>query len=623
MNVDVNNSKAPKSSKKKKLNEERVDEQANEDQENQSAHEHTDMDITENEKEPNGTDEGTSQLVLTEEEKELLKNLDLEYLKLQPGGNQSMRKINICSVCEMAVSPSTLLECQGTCQQSFHFDCVGLLALPTEPFKCDECKNGLHVCFLCKEPQLSDENQEQTVSTLRKCVSNSCGKYFHEQCAKSNPLFRPVSNVQNKYSFLCSHHTCRTCWAKNKSECNEGKSVNSLQAFKGRFVRCIRCPTAYHTSDFCVAAGSMMLTNNNIICPDHFRPLRNQTQHNRVNVSWCFVCCDKGNLIGCNQCPASYHLNCLENPPHLVAQPDENKIDSQPHSPSSTTSSHNTSNSANSNRIKSVNSANWTCEDCLDGKRPLYGQIVWAKVGGYRWWPAQVCLPRLLPENILKRAHQVGEFAVRFFGSNDYFWLTIRRCYGFVDGDDIMGSVNNRKSLDVMYKKGIEEAKVAFKEIEILKAERLTKTTGREAMKNAKGNFHFIKTNKPYGNATIYKVPLADLPRCDCDPKSANPCGTDDCMNRVLKYECHPSICPAGQRCQNQRFVKKQYPKQEPIFTGERGWGLRNLVDIKKGDFVNEYVGELIDNQELKRRLDHAHQNSVHNFYFLTIDKDR
>jgi len=614
-----------KRNKKKKPNEDRVDEQPSEDQESQIEPDHTDMDITESEKEQNELEESTSQLVLTEEEKEILENLELEYLKLQPSGNQSTRKVNICSVCEMTGSPSTLLECQGTCQQSFHFDCVGLLAnMSTELFKCDECKNGSHICFLCKEPQQSDENQEQTASTLRKCVSNSCGKYFHEQCAKTNPFFRTVSTAQNKYSFLCSHHTCRTCWAKNKSDCNEGSNGNSLQAFKGRFVRCIRCPTAYHTSDFCVAAGSMVLTNNNIICPEHFRPVRNNTQHNRVNVTWCFVCCEKENLIGCNQCPASYHLSCLENPPHLNAQADEqSKIDSQPHSPSSTTSSHNTSNSVNSNLMKSAISANWTCEDCLYGKRPLYGQIVWAKVGGYRWWPAQVCLPRLLPEKILKRAHQVGEFAVRFFGSNDYFWLTIRRCYGFADGDDIHGSVNNRKSLDVMYKRGIEEAKVAFKHIEIVKAERLTKTTGRNAMKNAKCNFHFIKTNKPYGNATIYKVPLAELPRCDCDPKSANPCGTDDCMNRVLKYECHPSICPAGQRCQNQRFVKKQYPKQEPVFTGERGWGLRNLVDIKKGDFVNEYVGELIDNEELKRRLDHAHQNNEHNFYFLTIDKDR
>jgi len=131
------------------LNEDRVDEQPSEDQEDQSASDPTDVDMKEeSEKEQNEMEESTSELVLTEEEKEILKNLDLEYLKLQPGGNQSMRKMNICSVCEMTGSSSTLLECQGTCQQSFHFDCVGMLALPTEAFKCEECKNGSHVCFL-------------------------------------------------------------------------------------------------------------------------------------------------------------------------------------------------------------------------------------------------------------------------------------------------------------------------------------------------------------------------------------------------------------------------------------------------------------------------------------------
>ena len=58
---------------------------------------------------------------------------------------------------------------------------------------------------------------------------------------------------------------------------------------------------------------------------------------------------------------------------------------------------------------------------------------------------------------------------------------------------------------------------------------------------------------------------------------------------------------------------------------GGRGWGLRtgpNAI-IKKGDFVNEYVGELIDLEECKRRLKYAKENDITSFYFLTIDKDR
>ena len=85
----------------------------------------------------------------------------------------------------------------------------------------------------------------------------------------------------------------------------------------------------------------------------------------------------------------------------------------------------------------------------------------------------------------------------------------------------------------------------------------------------------------------------------------------------------HPTLCPAGERCQNQRFVKRIYPKQVPFNTGSRGTGLKTLVDIKKGDFVNEYVGEIIDENECKRRIELAHKNDCRNFYFLTIDKER
>lgn len=41
------------------------------------------------------------------------------------------------------------------------------------------------------------------------------------------------------------------------------------------------------------------------------------------------------------------------------------------------------------------------------------------------------------------------------------------------------------------------------------------------------------------------------------------------------------------------------------------------------GDFVIEYVGEIINEDEYKKRLNQMHANNEENFYFLTIDKDR
>lgn len=40
-----------------------------------------------------------------------------------------------------------------------------------------------------------------------------------------------------------------------------------------------------------------------------------------------------------------------------------------------------------------------------------------------------------------------------------------------------------------------------------------------------------------------------------------------------------------------------------------------------QGEFVNEYVGELIDEEECMARIRHAHENDIRHFYMLTIDK--
>ena len=560
---------------------------------------------------------------------------DLEYTKLQLG-NQSSRREILCSMCEL---PGYLLECQGPCQSSFHLDCLGLFAEPQGGnFKCPECVSSLHTCFLCKK-------RAQTTSDTKKCSSSVCGKYFHDECAKSNELFRIETNSSgnNRISFTCPSHTCLTCWS-DAALSHGAKETLSIQASKGRFVRCTRCPTSYHIGDHCLAAGSVVLNNSSIVCPKHFQPIKNQSHHNRVNVSWCFVCCKTNDLIGCNKCPAAYHTACLnkdqntsdlpttsnENDSSLISSTSNNKKSepispngmsndaashsSPSHSPGSTHSSSSTMTSVKSVQIAS----NWTCEDCLHGHRPLYGDIVWAKVGMYRWWPAQICVPRSLPDLIRNRQHQVGEFAVKFFGTNDYYWVNIGRCFAFAEGDEGHKSSRSQKTLEVAFNKSVKQAKIAFKEVERLKASRFAKNTTN------KFNFTFIKTNKPYGNVVINRIPLSELPKCECDIKCATPCSSDsDCLNRMLKYECHPAICPAGERCQNQRFVKRLYPKQEQFFTGSRGWGLRALVDLKKGDFVNEYVGEIIDDEECKRRLEDAHENSNFNFYFMTIQKNR
>ncbi|OXB75074.1 UNVERIFIED_CONTAM: hypothetical protein H355_015435 [Colinus virginianus] len=170
--------------------------------------------------------------------------------------------------------------------------------------------------------------------------------------------------------------------------------------------------------------------------------------------------------------------------------------------------------------------------------------------------------------------------------------------------------------------KALEEAAKRFQE---LKAQRESKEA-LEIERNSRKPppYKHIKSNKVIGKVQIQVADLSEIPRCNCKPSDENPCGLEsECLNRMLQYECHPQVCPAGERCQNQCFTKRLYPDAEIIKTDRRGWGLRTKRNIKKGEFVNEYVGELIDEEECRLRIKRAHENSVTNFYMLTVTKDR
>ncbi|XP_037354987.1 histone-lysine N-methyltransferase, H3 lysine-36 specific isoform X2 [Talpa occidentalis] len=475
-------------------------------------------------------------------------------LQGERGGGAALKE-NVCQNCEKL---GELLLCEAQCCGAFHLECLGLTEMPRGKFICNECRTGIHTCFVCKQ---SGEN-------VKRCLLPLCGKFYHEECVQKYP----PTVMQNK-GFRCSLHICITCHAANPA---------SVSASKGRLMRCVRCPVAYHANDFCLAAGSKILASNSIICPNHFTPRRGCRNHEHVNVSWCFVCSEGGSLLCCDSCPAAFHRECLN-------------ID--------------------------IPEGNWYCNDCKAGKKPHYREIVWVKVGRYRWWPAEICHPRAVPSNIDKMRHDVGEFPVLFFGSNDYLWTHQARVFPYMEGDvsskDKMG-----KGVDGTYKKALQEAAARFEELKAQKELRQL----QEDRKNDKKPppYKHIKVNRPIGRVQIFTADLSEIPRCNCKATDENPCGIDsECINRMLLYECHPTVCPAGGRCQNQCFSKRQYPEVEIFRTLQRGWGLRTKTDIKKGEFVNEYVGELIDEEECRARIRYAQEHDITNFYMLTLDKDR
>ncbi|XP_026043027.1 histone-lysine N-methyltransferase NSD3 isoform X4 [Astatotilapia calliptera] len=469
--------------------------------------------------------------------------------------SSTSKRDTVCQICE--VYGDGLMVCEGDCNKQFHMECLGLSSPPEGRFSCTECRTGNHPCFSCKTVGME----------VTRCSVSGCGCYYHEDCVRK----LPGTTSSPGGGFSCPQHSCSTCCLERDPQ----------RASKGRLIRCIRCPLAYHTSDSCVAAGSVILTHHIMICSNHGSAKKNGLLTSPVNVGWCFLCARGGKLLCCDSCPASFHPECLE-----MEMPE----------------------------------GSWSCSDCRAGKKPHYKQIVWVKLGNYRWWPAEICNPRLVPSNIQSLRHDIGDFPVFFFGSHDYYWINQGRVFPYVENDKnfVTGQININKT----FKKALEEAARRFQE---LKAQR----ESREALKQDRNSrkpppYKFIKSNKPVGKVQVHVADLSEIQRCNCKPADEHPCSLESqCLNRMLQYECHPQVCPAGDSCENQCFSKRLYAETEVIKTEGCGWGLRTNQALKKGDFVAEYVGEVIDSEECQQRIKRAHENHVTNFYMLTLTKDR
>ncbi|XP_023951571.2 putative histone-lysine N-methyltransferase 1 [Bicyclus anynana] len=447
-------------------------------------------------------------------------------------------------------------------------------------FKCDNCqKYETPVCFVCK----SAVSPKDKADHRQRCQVAHCQKYYHLECLNHWPqtqfnageLSRQSNSKQLVEALTCPRHVCHTCVCDDPRGCKTRFSGDKL-------ARCVRCPATYHTFTKCLPAGSQILTASHIICPRHYEH-RPGTQPRHVNTGWCFICALGGTLICCEYCPTSFHAECLNiDPPE----------------------------------------GGYMCEDCETGRLPLYGEMVWVKLGHYRWWPGIILHPCEIPWNILSVKHSQGEFVVRFFGQYDYYWVNRGRVFPFQEGDS--GRISSQKSkIDAAFTMAMEHAQRAC---EVLKT---ASPNVEESMDIASSLLppHYVKlkVNKPCGSLCGKKIDIEEssLTQCECDPNEVDPCGPyTQCLNRMLLTECGPT-CRAGDRCNNRAFEKRLYPNMTPYRTPHRGWGLKALEDIKAGQFVIEYVGELIDEQEFRRRMRRKQEVRDENFYYLTLDKER
>ncbi|CAG9828925.1 unnamed protein product [Diabrotica balteata] len=449
------------------------------------------------------------------------------------------------------------------------------IVLDSKTFKCGFCVEDIDpYCFICNE-MISKKGGLMR----QKCSLHPCPRFYHPDCLKLWPQtqWSLIQTTKNRFSqeeqdsFVCPQHVCHTCAS------DDPRAAISRCPWD-KIVKCLCCPASYHSTNFCIPAGTAIVSTTQIVCPRH----RYRTKPYTINTTWCLLCNEGGNLICCETCPTSVHPECM-----TVNLTDDDRF---------------------------------ICEDCESGRLPLYDEVVWVKLGNYKWWPSLIIFPNEIPPKVQSTKHHPGEFVVKFFGTYDYYWMNRGRAFLFQEGDTIDNGINTKKKFQAAFTRAVEEAVVAHqmkKQFKILQA-------AETAVSMKPPPYIKIKVSKPVGNVRLTELDLSNTTACECDPHQVNPCGPDsNCLNRLLLTECHPEVCPAGKHCKNQSFEKREYPTLVPYRTETRGWGLKTLEPIKKGQFVIEYVGELIDDEEYQRRIQKMHEQKEENYYFLTIYKDR
>lgn len=109
---------------------------------------------------------------------------------------------------------------------------------------------------------------------------------------------------------------------------------------------------------------------------------------------------------------------------------------------------------------------------------------------------------------------------------------------------------------------------------------------------------------------------------CSCNSPlgSSGVCGRD-CHCGMLLSTCS-SGCRCASSCLNKPFHQRPVKKMRIVKTEKCGSGVVADEDIKQGEFVIEYVGEVIDDKTCEERLWEMKARGETNFYLCEINRD-
>ncbi|EXB52174.1 Histone-lysine N-methyltransferase ASHH3 [Morus notabilis] len=108
---------------------------------------------------------------------------------------------------------------------------------------------------------------------------------------------------------------------------------------------------------------------------------------------------------------------------------------------------------------------------------------------------------------------------------------------------------------------------------------------------------------------------------CHCGFPSMVNCVVRYALCRMLLSSCS-SGCKCGDSCLNKAFQQRPVKKMKRVQTPKCGFGILADEDIKQGEFVIEYVGEVIDDKTCEERLWSMKHRGETNFYLCEINRD-
>jgi hypothetical protein len=80
--------------------------------------------------------------------------------------------------------------------------------------------------------------------------------------------------------------------------------------------------------------------------------------------------------------------------------------------------------------------------------------------------------------------------------------------------------------------------------------------------------------------------------------------------------------CNQGPECGNRQLSQRKFAKCKPKREQGKGWGLVAVNGVKKGNLIQEYAGEIIDEKTKRERLEDwtKHHPNDPNFYIMSLE---